>query len=168
MTIQSIKNAIEKIEKYYETKPGPESDTSATAIIEDGLRCSIKSPDGKSVNTDMPESVGGAATFNSPGWLSRAAIASCDATLLAMRAARKGIELDSIEVKVESISDGRGMFLDEGVSPASTEIRVLFDIRASNASREQIEELVEWVTEHSPVANDISSSVNVLVSLKTN
>lgn len=167
MTTQDIRTAIEGVEKYMRSQTGPELDICATAVVENGLRCCIQSPDGKFVHTDMPESVGGTETSNSPGWLLRAAIASCDATLLAMRAARKGIELDSIEVKVDAMSDGRGMFLDEGISPGSSEIRVLFDIRASNVSREVIQELVDWVTAHAPVGRDISESVDMSYELRT-
>jgi len=162
-----IKNAIVSIEKYFETKTGPEPDVSATAVVENGLMCHIQSPDGRSVRTDMSEAVGGTATANSPGWLCRAAIASCDATLLAIRAARTGIELDKIEVRVDAMSDGRGMFLEEGISPASTEVRVLFNVSAKDVSREQIQELVDWVVEHSPVGNDIARAVNMVVELKT-
>ena len=114
----------------------------------------------------MPESIGGTATANSPGWLSRAAIASCDATLLAIRAARTGIELDSIEVSVDAMSDGRGMFLDEGISPGSTEVRIHFRICAKDVSRAQLQELVDWVVEHSPVGTDIAQAVDVSVELE--
>lgn len=167
MTTHDIRKAIEAVEKRLRSQTGPEPDICATAVVENGLRCRIQSPDGKCVFTDMPESVGGTATCNSPGWLLRAAIASCDATLLAMRAARKGIDLDSIKVKVDAKSDGRGMFLDEGIPPGSSEVRVLFDIRARNASREEIQELVNWVTAHAPVGNDISQSVAMFYELKT-
>ena len=167
MNTQDIGSAIRKVEKYIETRTGPEPDTPARAVVVDGLKCCIHSPNGKSVSTDMPQSVGGTDTCNSPGWLLRAAIASCDATLLAMRAARQGIELDSIEVTVDAMSDGRGMFLDEGISPGSSEIRIQFDVRAQNATREQIEELVHWVTTHAPVGNDISRPVDLKISLQT-
>ena len=109
---------------------------SAIATIEAGLKCRIESPDGTAIYTDMPKSVGGSATANSPGWHLRAALASCDATLLAMRAARTGLNLNSIEVRVEATSDGRGMFLDEGVLPGSPEICLLFKIAATGVSRE--------------------------------
>ena len=167
MTTENIKNCIIKVEEYCESLTGPKADTCATAVIENGLVCRIQSPDGKSVQTDMPAAVGGTATANSPGWLSRAAIASCDATLLAMRAARQGVQLDSIKVKVDAMSDGRGMFLDQGISPASSEVRIHFDIRAAGVSREQIQELVDWVVEHAPVGNDISQAVKVIVDLET-
>jgi len=167
MTTENIRKAIEEVEKSLQSQTGPQPDLGATAVVEAGLRCRIQSPDGKFVHTDMPEPVGGTATANSPGWLMRAAIASCDATLLAMRAARLGIDLDSIRVSVEAMSDGRGMFLDEGISPCSAEIRVLFDIRARNVSREKIQELVDWVTAHAPVGNDISQAVQMSYELRT-
>lgn len=166
MATPNIKSAIIEVEKYCETKSGPEPDVSATAVIESGLVCRIQSPDGKTVKTDMPEFVGGTATANSPGWLSRAAIASCDATMLAIRAARKGIVLDKIEVKVDALSDGRGMFLDQGISPASSEIRIRFKVSSNGASREEIQELVDWVVVHSPVGNDIARAIDVFVELE--
>ena len=169
MPLKDIQSAIVSVEEYFKnkTEAGPRADKRATAVIEDGLRCRIQSSDGKAVNTDMPASVGGTATANSPGWLSRAALASCDATLLAIRAARKGVELDSIEVSVDAMSDGRGMFLDEGISPGSTEVRIHFRIGAKDVSRAQLQELVDWVVEHSPVGTDIVQAVNVSVELES-
>ena len=167
MPLKDIQTAIVSVEEYYQDRieTGAKADIRATAVIEGGLRCRIQSPDGKSVHTDMPESIGGSATANSPGWLSRAAIASCDATLLAMRAAREGIQLDTIEVSVDSMSDGRGMFLDEGVSPGSAEIRIRFRVGAEDVSMEQLQELVDWVVKHSPVGTDIAQAVEVSVEL---
>jgi len=63
-----------------------------------------------------------------------------------MRAARLGLELDNIEVRVEASSDGRGMFLDEGIAPGSDE---------------KIKALVHWVEQHSPVGADIKRAVDV-------
>ena len=142
------------------------ADTPATAVSENGLRCRVQSPDGKQIYTDMSTSLGGSATANSPGWLSRAAIASCDATLLAIRAARQGIELDSIEVNVDASSDGRGMILDQGISPGSSAIRVRFNVGARNATDQQLRELVDWVIAHSPVGTDIAQAVEVNVEFE--
>jgi uncharacterized OsmC-like protein len=168
MSVTTIRDSIVNVEEHYKTnpEPGPKTDTPATAIIENGLKCRITSPDGRSIYTDMPEAVGGSNTANSPGWTSRAAIASCDATLLAMRAARVGINLNSIEVRVEAASDGRGMFLDEGISPGSTQTNIFFEIGANDSSREQIQELVDWVVEHSPVGTDLGEPVNVVIDLE--
>ena len=162
MQSNDIGKAIRTAEDYLRSQisPGPRADVPATASIEDGLKCRIETPDGSAIYTDMPKSIGGSATASSPGWHLRAALASCDATL-AMRAARLGLKLDSIEVRVEAASDGRGMFLDENISPGSEAMRLTFKIGASGVSLEQIEELVHWVEQHSPVAADITRAVQV-------
>ena len=163
MHSSDIGKALESVEQYLQAQPepGPRADVPAIATIEDGLKCRIESPDGTAIYTDMPKSIGGSATANSPGWHLRAALASCDATLLAMRAARLGLKLDDIEVRVEASSDGRGMFLDEGISPGSHEMRLYFKIVASGVSQEQIKALVHWVEQHSPVGADITRAVDV-------
>jgi len=163
MQSNDIGKAVEKVEQYLKTQsePGPRADVPAIATIEDGLKCRIESPDGTAIYTDMPESVGGSATSNSPGWHLRAALASCDATLLTMRAARLGLKLDSVEVRVEATSDGRGMFLDEDVFPGSAEMCLYFKIAASDVSREAIEDLVRWVEQHSPVGGDVSRAIEL-------
>src|SRR5438552_18275450 len=84
------------------------TDSPATAVLESGLAVTVQGPNGASVATDMPKSVGGGDGAPSPGWLLRAAQASCLATLIAMRAAQQGIELARIEVVVDSESDDRG------------------------------------------------------------
>ena len=70
-------------------------------------------------------------------------------------------ELDSIEVRVEASSDGRGMFLDDGISAGSSEVRLHFKIGAGNASAQQIQDLVHWVERHSPVGTDIMCAVQL-------
>ena len=169
MNASEIQQAIEGVEQYLHdnAERGPQPDVPATAIIEDGLRCRIEAPDGSAIYTDMPTSVGGSASASSPGWHLRAALASCDATLLAMRAARLGLKLDSIQVRVEASSDGRGMFLDESVSPGSTDMRLYFKISASKVTRSQIEALVHWVEQHSPVGADITRAVDARSELET-
>jgi len=169
MHSSNIGKAVESVEQFLQTQsdPGPRADIPAIATIEDGLKCRIESPDGTAIYTDMPKSIGGSASANSPGWHLRAALASCDATLLAIRAARLDLKLNSIEVRVEATSDGRGMFLDEGVSPGSDEMRLYFKIGASTVSAEQIEALVRWVEEHSPVGTDITRAVDVRSEIET-
>ncbi len=169
MSASEIQQAIEEVEQYLRdnAERGPQPDVPATAIVEDGLRCRIEAPDGSAIYTDMPTSVGGSATASSPGWHLRAALASCDATLLAMRATRLGLKLDSIQVRVEASSDGRGMFLDEGVSPGSSEMRLYFKIGASTVTRKQIEALVHWVEQHSPVGADITRGLDAPSELDT-
>ena len=168
MKLDNINQAVARVEERYLSKPGrgPVADIPATATIEKGLKCRIESPDGKSVYTDMPEAVGGSGSAGSPGWLLRAAVASCDATLLTMRAARLGLNLESVEVRVEAMSDGRGMFLDEGISPGSSQMQICFNVKAPGVSEEEIRDLVKWVSDHAPVGADIAQAVNVEVIIE--
>jgi uncharacterized OsmC-like protein len=163
MHSSDIGKAVESVEQYLQAQPdpGPRADVPAIATIEEGLKCRIEAPDGTAIYTDMPKSIGGGASANSPSWHLRAALASCDATLLAMRAARLGMKLNSIEVRVEATSDGRGMFLDDDVLPGSPEMHLYFKIAATDVSQEAVEALVHWVEQHSPVGSDVSRAVDL-------
>jgi hypothetical protein len=77
-----------------------------------------------------------------------------------MRAAKLGIELEKLDVSVESQSDNRGLLgLDAGVSAALTGLRALVHISAVNASKIQLESLARWGDDHSPVACTLRSAL---------
>jgi uncharacterized OsmC-like protein len=96
--------------------------------------------------------MGGNASDPNPGWYFRAALASCCATVIAMRAARLGINLSKLEVAVESEGDARGILgLDDRISAGMSGLRTKVQIAVDNAGPEQLEELVRWSDEHSPV-----------------
>ena len=107
----AIKQAIGAASAYLSEHPADalSTDSAATATIVDGLVTRVTGPNGESLTTDMVPSVGGGASAPSPGWLLRAAGASCVATLIAMRAAMLDITLDTLEVTVDSVSDDRGL-----------------------------------------------------------
>ena len=70
-----------------------------------------------------------------PGWLVRAALASCTGTAIAMRAAKLGIAVEKLEVSVESESDNRGLLgLDQTISAALIGLRTIVRIRAANTT----------------------------------
>ena len=130
---------------------------TVTTVLEDGLSCRIGGPFGD-LRTDMPALLGGGATAPSPGWLLRGAIASCTATVIAMRAAQLGITLDLLEVSVTCGGDARGMLgLDEAVSAAMTDIRVGVRIGAEETPHDVLVELVRWAEAHAPVMCTIRS-----------
>ena len=78
----------------------------STAVHDGGFRVRVDGKHGV-VHTDMTKTVGGDEAAPSPGWRFRAALAACDATLVAMEAARAGVKLTRLEVSVESNSDFR-------------------------------------------------------------
>src|SRR5215212_3986513 len=123
--MESIRSAIEGASRHLTEQPeaAAATDAAATAVREDDLRFRVEGPTGE-VISDMSKAVGGGATAPTPGWLLRAALASCDATLVAMEAAREGVELTGLEVTVDSESDFRGILgVDDAIDPGPRAVR---------------------------------------------
>jgi uncharacterized OsmC-like protein len=118
--------------------------------------------------SDMPSAVGGGGSAPTPGWFLRAALANCDATVIAMRAAQVGVELTRLQVTVDSVSDDRGMFGvggdDVPAGPQSMRIRVV--IAAHGASPEQLAEIVHWAEAHSPVGSAIRRATPMAMEIE--
>ena len=110
MPDDEIRAAIESAGRYLTEHPAEAryTDSAATVVMESGLRFRAEFPGG-TVSTDMPASVGGAGSAPSPGWLWRASLAACEATLIKMRAAALGVAVERLEVTVDSESDDRGI-----------------------------------------------------------
>jgi uncharacterized OsmC-like protein len=149
-----IREAVDKLSATLAADPSKAraKNAPATARLVAGLQCEIAGPYGERVVTDMPPAMGGGASGPNPGWLLRGALASCTATVIAMRAAKLGIELTTLEVHVESESDNRGMLgLDPAVSAGLGALRTRIRI-GGNADAAQLKALVQWADAHSPVA----------------
>lgn len=152
--MSNVAEAIAKLTKVFTDQPerARTKNAPATAVIEDGLKFQITGPAGEKVLTDMPPPMGGAGSGPNSGWLLRAALASCNATVIAMRAAQLGVKLGTLEVTVESDSDNRGLLgLDEHVSAGLLSLRTRVKIGAEGAAPAQLQEIVAWGEAHSPV-----------------
>lgn len=152
--MSNVAEAIAKLTKIFTDQPekARTKNATATAMIEDGLKFQITGPTGEKVLTDMPAPMGGTASGPNPGWLLRAALASCNATVIAMRAAQLGVKLKTLEVTVDSDSDHRGLLgLDEHVSAGLLSLRTKVKIGAEGAAPARLREIVEWAEAHSPV-----------------
>ena len=143
------------------------TDSAATAVREDGLRIRIDGP-WASLTSDMAESVGGGASAPTPGWLLRGALAACDATLVAMEAARDGIELSDLTVSVESDTDFRGVLGVEGAPhPGPLAVRVRIELAAPDATEDQLREIVRRAEARSPVRDAIAREVSMSTEIET-
>jgi uncharacterized OsmC-like protein len=137
-------------------------DGAAIAVVESGLRIRVDGPDGASVITDMTKGVGGGGTAPSPGWLFRAAYASCVATLITMRAAETGVNLIGLEVTVDSESDDRGILgLDEFIPAGPLSMRVAVRAGSADADAATVRAVVEWGTTHCPIDDAVRRAVPV-------
>src|SRR5512143_2343323 len=119
-TQDNIRESLQRLMRYYTQDPDKAvgHDKEAVAVIEAGLRARASGPDGQTLVCDMARGLGGTATAPSPGWMMRAALANCEAIMIALRAAQLGIHLNTLEVRVESVSDDRGMLGMDNSKPA--------------------------------------------------
>lgn len=167
--MDSIRGAMERASNYLTEHPeaATGSDSAATAVREDGLRFRVEGP-WTSLTSDMAESVGGGASAPTPGWLLRAALAACDATLVAMEAARDGVELTDLQVSVESDSDFRGILgVDASVHPGPLSLRVAIRLAATDATDEQLRAIVKRAESRSPVRDALSRNVPMTTEVVT-
>jgi uncharacterized OsmC-like protein len=137
-------------------------DRPAIATLESGLRCKAVGPKGEVLVTDMPKAIGGDGTAPTPGWFLRAALANCDATVIAMRAAQLGIALTQLEVTVGSESDNRGLLGQTDSVPAGPMgVQVTVRIAAEGVPAQVLHDLVRWAEQHSPVGDALRRAIPI-------
>jgi uncharacterized OsmC-like protein len=166
----TVADAIQNATSYLREHPDEAryTDSAAVATLKDGLRVGVRDPAGRTVATDMSTGIGGTDSAPSPGWLFRAALAACDVTLIAMRAAMLGIELDDVEVTIDSESNDYGILgIDESVPAGPLNVRTKVSVRAKDSESDAVRELVDWATAHCPVCDAVKRSVPVSVEVIT-
>jgi uncharacterized OsmC-like protein len=150
----SVRDAIEKLARIFAQQPekARSKNSPATAVLEGGLRFQVTGPHGERLSSDMPPALGGSGSAPNPAWFLRASLASCHATVIAVRAAQIGVTLTSLEVAVSSESDTRGLLgIDDSVSAGLFGFRTHVKIGAGDATADQLKEIVQWADAHSPV-----------------
>ena len=170
MGASDVRDALAQAATYLTEHPeeARSTDSVATATLEEGLVVRVTGPDGAELTTDMVRSVGGTASAPSPGWLLRAAEASCVATLIAMRAAMRGITLDHLEVAVDSESDDRGLLgLDEQIPAGPLSGRVRVRLAAAGVDPTTLDEIARWGVKHCPVCDALERAVPVSTEVDT-
>jgi uncharacterized OsmC-like protein len=166
---EHIKTSVENAIEYLTANPDEAryTDGAATARIEEGLRVKVEGTNGETLVTDMPKGIGGGDAAPSPGWYLRAAMASCDAALIAIRAAHQGVTLTNLEVSVESRSDDRGILgieKDIPAGPLSSRVHVKI---SGDADADKLREIVEWGHFHCPVTDAVKREVPIALEIES-
>ena len=162
----SIGDAVARATEYLTAHPDEARyrDSAATARVGDGLVARVTGPGGESLTTDMPAGIGGTASAPSPGWLLRAAAASCVASLVAIRAASTGVAHGAIEVTVDSESDDRGILgLDDAIDAGALSLKVVVSVNGVRDAT--LRPIVDWAIRHCPVTDTIARSVPIEIQL---
>lgn len=160
-----IGRALARLESAIERKPGLGSSTTrSTTTLVDGLRAVSREGDHR-IATDLPGRLGGGATAPTPSVLLRAALGSCLAMGYRLRAARRGVPVDSIRVAVDSDSAIVGM-LDptSTIPPGFIEVRYHVEIE-SGAPASAITRLIDEGDRLSPVLDALARANRVTRSL---
>lgn len=160
MSVEHIQTSVGNVISYLTENPKDAVSTSApiTAVMEGGLRCRASSENGHTVVTDMPEAVGGGATAPSPGWLFGASLVTCDATRIALRAAELGLQLDTLEVSVETVYDDRGLFgIEPPVKAGPLHMKLMVKIGAAGVEEQVLRQIVDHAATCSPVGDGCRS-----------
>jgi uncharacterized OsmC-like protein len=165
---EHISKAMERVRSVFARRPDVaiHSDEPATARWQDGLGVVSFHANGTRIPTDMPVELGGSGNQVTPGWLFRAALASCLATRIAMEAAGTGIILSRLEVLAKSTSDVRGLLgmTDQSgkkISPAPSELQIEVKVGAHDATKDRVEAMILESINCSPVSAAIAGAVSV-------
>jgi organic hydroperoxide reductase OsmC/OhrA len=170
MSAQEVAAALQRAEAILQRRPGAgvHPEAPATARWEGGTRIVASHANGSRMATDMPTELGGAGNDVdvTPGWLFRAGFASCAATCIAMGAAARGIELESLEVTASSRSDLRGLLgmTDADGTPVYAgprDVELVVRVRAPGVDPDRLRELIEERYRCSPISSAVSSAMPV-------
>lgn len=173
MTTQDIAAALQRVESVFQRRPesGVHDDAPGVARWQGGTRTVAVHANGTQVSTDMPKEFGGTGDQATPGWLLRSAMSACTATAIAMNAARRGIAIESLEVRSTSRSDARGLLgMDDGhglpVYPGPADLQMIVSITAPGVPDAVLRTLVEDSNRCSPLTAAIRNASDLLLRIE--
>ncbi|MEX5298103.1 OsmC family protein [Kocuria sp. CPCC 205292] len=92
-------------------------------------------------------------------------LAFCYAVGFVANAAARGIEIERMEYEIEGDLDVRAFLGLDGGRPGFTRIRATGRVSSPNATRQQLEELCQYVQDTSPVRDSLANAVPVETTL---
>ncbi len=166
-TAKILKESHERVKKLLTIKPEKGQYTTTTKVrVQEGTTCEVEHKQWK-FTADVGAMEGGNDAGPGPSVLQRGALGSCLAIGYVKWAAYLDVPLKNVEVEVEADVDARGAYGIDGVEPGyqGLRYRVFID---SDASKEDIMNVIEQADKHSPLLWDFKRPVEVkrLVSLK--
>lgn len=91
------------------------------------------------------------------------ALAGCVTTTFVLHAMARGIVIRELSTELEGDLDVQGLLgLDESVSPGYEQIRIRMNVKA-DAPEKEVEDLLAYTQQHSPVCNTVCRPVPVVI-----
>lgn len=173
MAASDIAAAVQRVESVLRRRPeaAVHADAPAHSRWEGGLKVVSRHANGTQIVTDMPTELGGSNEAVTPGWLLRAALASCAVTRIVMAAASEGITLASIEAQALSRSDARGLLNlpDEHGAPVSAgpaDVQLHVRLSAPGVPAQRLRALVQACSSCSPVGSALQEAIPVALHIE--
>jgi uncharacterized OsmC-like protein len=95
------------------------------------------------------------------------ALAGCVTTTFVLHAMARGIRIEELSTELEGDMDLQGLLgLDETVSPGYEQIRIKLHVKA-DCSNEELDDLLAYTQQHSPVCNTVCRPVPVKIERAT-
>jgi uncharacterized OsmC-like protein len=91
------------------------------------------------------------------------ALAGCVTTTTVLHASARGIEIESLTTRLTGDIDLQGLLALSDVDAGYRQIRIEMDIKASNATDAELDDLLQFAKAHSPVCNTVCRPVPVVV-----
>ena len=91
------------------------------------------------------------------------ALAGCVTTTTVLHATARGIEIESLSTRLVGEIDLQGLLALDDVPAGYRQIRLEMDIKALNATEEELDDLLRFAQAHSPVCDTICRPVPVVV-----
>ena len=172
MTTATIANSLQRVRALFAQRPeaAMHADEPAVARWEQGLRVVSRDANGAHITTDLPRAIGGQGEGVTPGWLLRAALASCLASRIAMEAVARQVVLTGLEVVAASESDARGLLgmtddTGERIPPGPRAVHLRVCIAAPSVPAETLRSLIEESYRCSPVQFAVETSIPVSLKI---
>ncbi len=91
------------------------------------------------------------------------ALAGCVTTTTVLHAAARGIAIESLTTRLVGDIDLQGLLALDDVPAGYREIRIEMEIKSTNASDEELDDLLQFAQAHSPVCSTVCRPVPVTV-----
>ena len=163
-----LREILERNVKAVTLRPSIAQHTGRTHVrMKPGLECEVTDGDW-TLTAGVGIASGGSNAGPSPGTFGRGALGSCLALGIASWAARLGVPIDTIEVRVEADYDVRGeLGISDDVPPGYTQVRCIVTI-GSRAPEADVRNVLETAEKYNPYldvfsrANDVRREVRIV------
>ncbi len=163
-----IRETLERNAKAVSLRPSLGLHTAKTTVrLKPGLECEVEEGPWK-LTVGVGESSGGTNAGPTPGVLGRGALGSCLAVGYGMWAARLGVPIDALEVRVEADFDSRGeLGVSDTVPPGYSQVRYFVTV-SSRAPEADVRRVIDTADKYSPYrdvfarAHDVRRELTIL------